>query len=349
MASIGFLIVAAACYSAIFLKAPGVLWLALALLLTSMGIVYMIVRLRFGGLRAVWRAVKEGESEDGESTAAGNASDAGDYTCAIAAGSIVAAGVFFLAFFPATVWVAGSRGVPLIDVLLQIDVSNTTAGLALLDRIRLLLSDPVFFLPLGVFYAATLATRVLVLSLRAKPLLETSAMVFGLMVGYAAALLSASLIGSLIHPSLLTPALGVIYVLLLHYAVAAIAEYVPIKGMRVKYNHLLDGLESMGTAFILSRVYGPAAAIFGGAVFFVSSFLGASLWESTIGRLQRQVSSGLDEHPLARTWGEWQSLTRGDRHTMRRRAIRRLVLISSASTIAIPLLAYFLVRVFCGP
>ena len=346
-ASIGFLAVAAACCSAIFLSGPSILWLALALFLISMGLLYIAAKVGFGGMRALWEAIIEGaqvEVED-EANVSDSSNDSYSYLGDVAA-PIIASGLYFLVFFPLTLWIASSRGTPLIDVLLLIDVSNASTGLGLLDRIRLVASDPVFYFPMGIFYSAAAIARVFLLSLRAKPLLETSSMVFGLMTGYAFAVFAARWSGNQIRPTVFTPSLGIAYVLLLHYSIASIAECLPNWGMRVKYDHLLGGLESIGTAFILSRVYGLSAAIFGGAVFSVSSFLGASLWEITIGRLMKQIAPLFDEPPLIKAWEELRSLLRGDHHRDERRAVQKQILISSLVMIVMPLLACFVFSLF---
>ena len=346
-ASIGFLAVAAACCSAIFLSGPSILWLALALFLISMGLLYIAAKVGFGGMRALWEAIIEGaqvEVED-EANVSDSSNDSYSYLGDVAA-PIIASGLYFLVFFPLTLWIASSRGTPLIDVLLLIDVSNASTGLGLLNRIRLLVSDPVFYFPVGICYSAALLTRVFFVSLRAKPILETSSMVFGLMIGYAFAVLAARWSGNQIRPTVFTPSLGIVYVLLLHYMMASIAEYLPKWGMKVKYDHVLNGLESIGTVLILSRVYGSSSAIFGGAVFFVSSFLGASLWEVTIGRLLKQVAPVFDEQPLIKAWGELRSLLRGDQHRDKRRAVKKQILISSLLTIVMPLLTYLVFWLF---
>jgi len=349
-ASIGFLVVAAACCSAIFLTGPSILWLALALFLISMGLLYIVaVRVGFGGMmRALWEMIREEaqvEVED-EANVSDPSNDGYSYLERVAA-SVIASGIYFLVFFPLTLWIALSRGIPLIDVLLLIDVSNVSTGLGLLDRIRLVFSDPVFWFPMGIFYSvATIITRVFLASLRAKPLLETSSMAFGLVMGYASAVFVARWSGNQIHPMVFTPSLGVAYVLLLHYTIVSIAKCLPKWGMRVKYDHLLGGLESIGTAFILSRVYGLSAAIFGGAVFFVSSFVGASLWEITIGRLLTQIAPVFDEPPLIKAWKELRSFLRGNQHRDERRAVQKQILVFSLVMIVMPLLAYLVFWLF---
>jgi hypothetical protein len=349
MASIGFLIVAAACCSVIFLGPSSILWLALGLLIASMGVLYVGVRVTFGGLRKLLRALREGAASEGENAAAIDNEVDGDDTLATAAGFAIASGIYLLVFFPLTLWIAISHGTPLADALLMIDVTGAASGLGVLDRIRLLVSDPAFYLPAGVLYSAGGMVSLFFLSLRAKPILETSSMVFGLTVGYTSALFVAHLAGNQLHPTLFTPGLGMVYVFLLHYAMVTIAEYVPMWGMRAKYSHLLDGLESIGTAFILSRIYGLEAAVFGGVVFFVCTFLGASLWESTVGRLMKQLATVLDRRSLLGAWREWRQLPRGDQRKARRRAMRRMVLVSSLTTTAMPLFAYLCLRLFCGP
>jgi len=348
-ACVAFLIVAAACCSAIFLSGPSILWLALALFLISMGLLYVAARVRFGGMRALWESIREealAEVEDGANDS--DTSDASYSYLGYVAGPVIASGIYFLIFFPLTVWIASSRGIPLIDVLLLVDVSNVSTGLGLLDRIRLVISDPVFYLPAGIFYSGAGIAGVFLLSLRAKPILETSSMAFGLVMGYAFAVLAVLWSGTQIRPTVFTPSLGVAYVLLLHYIMASIAEYLPKWGMRLKYDHLLSGLGSIGTAFILSRVYGLSSAIFGGAVFFVSSFLGASLWEITIGRLLKQVAPVFDEQPLIKAWKEFRSLLRGDQHGDERRAVKKQILLASVAAIVMPLLTYLVLFLFGG-
>jgi len=379
MASLAELIVVIITCSTTGLGRPGLLWLGLSLLLVATGSLYLSVRVGVGGIRALWALMLElvSEAEDPDEAAQRDsslsyasygflleeASEDDDLTPSeepaqgggpsvnsteylygpVFAASAIASSVYLLVSLSLTLLLASARAEPLIDMLLMLPLADVFAEMGLKGGLDLLILDPVFYLPLAVSFSALGLIGLGLFSLRAQPLLETSSMLWGISTGYTAAALAAHWTGVQLRPGILTPSVGFAYVLCAYCLMAPVAEHLPKRGMRAKYDYLAAGVGATVTASILSKVYGDVSAVFGGAVFFVTSFLGAALWENTVGRMLSQVPRALIERKLSTAWEEFRSLVRRGPCEENSRAARRELLIHAVIGLTFPVLAYLLV------
>jgi len=342
-AAFGLVLCSAAVCSTIFLNGAGMLWLAAGQFVASMILLYVAVRLVAGGMRAFWRMIVDDAEEAYDTPATPDDPFGDDYLALSHLLMVLITGLVYLAvFFPITVAVR-SDGTSIIDALLLVDSTGAAAGLSLVGRLRLVLSSPQYFMPMGVLYSATLWTYIVASGLKPKPLLESAAGTFGLITGYAAAALVAPLVSTEYRVALLTPGLAIPYVLLLHYVSRSVLEYVPKWGTQAKYDYLIGGLESMGTAFILSRCYGPTAAIFGGVVFYLASFAGAAVWEATKGRLLLRIARILPTNRMRMAFEEVRYLIRSG-SIEKRRVVSRDVLLGILPSLGFPVLVWYLAR-----
>lgn len=333
------MVVAALGGVAIYLNGPGLYCAAIALMPVFAGLYYVALRASGNTLRSIWRELRETADEIGVNETEADLVEADNYSFSMLIGALLSAVVYLLVFVPLALRVAVARGLALIDVLLFVDRSGGIASLGAWARIELLFTDPQFFLPLGALYGVVALAFLFVSTLRKKSLTENAAVIHGTIWGYTFALLASRWVGSEYQPALMTPALGIVYVVLLGYVAASLLENLPKWGMRLKYEHLIGGLGSLGAAFILSRIYGSSAALFGGVVFFLASFTGAAVWEVTIGRILLRFWPALGERPLAPRWEAIRSLVvRPCGRT--RRAIPENTIIACAVYLLFPLLAF---------
>lgn len=56
-------------------------------------------------------------------------------------------------------------------------------------------------------------------------------------------------------------------------------------GIKLKYEYLIGGIQSIGTAWILSLIIGDQAIVLTGMIFFLCTFVATSVCEAIAGRL----------------------------------------------------------------
>ena len=199
-------------------------------------------------------------------------------------------GLLYVAIFlPLTFRSATIHGLNFADVLLFAHLTEASADLGILGGARILLdfSNPSHLFAFGVFYGVIgIIHALMIVSIRKEGKLEILTMSNGLAGGYCLTIGVKHLLGTPFTSSLLfSSALSFSYVFLLYYGLRSFADIISRWGIRAKFEYGIGGIQSIGTAWVLSRVFGGQAIVFTGMTFFICTFVATSVFEATIGRL----------------------------------------------------------------
>lgn len=200
-------------------------------------------------------------------------------------------GLLYVAFFlPLTLWSASVQGLDFIDVLLFAHLKEASAGLGILGPLKMLLTNTSDLFAFGVFYGIVRLLNTLTrLSLTKTRKIELSIMSNGIVYGYALTIFVKYLLGTSISSSLLfSSMLDLSYVLFLYYGLQCFADTISRWGIRLKFDYMIGGIQSIGTAWILSRVFGDQAIILTGVIYFICTFIATSIFEGTLGRIVKR-------------------------------------------------------------
>jgi uncharacterized protein (DUF983 family) len=212
-------------------------------------------------------------------------------------GKIVGFGVvgllYIAIFLPLTLWSTATNGLDFVDVLLFVHLTEISVESGVLWPLKTLLnfSDPSNFFAFGVLYGViAIIASLMRISLRKEGWFEISIISNGLAGGYALTIWIKHLLGPPLTSRLLFSSTGSFaYVYLLYYGLRALLDVISQWGIRAKYEHLIKGIQSIGTAWILSRVFGDQSFVFSGVTFFICTFVSASVYEATIGHLFKPI------------------------------------------------------------
>jgi len=209
-------------------------------------------------------------------------------------------GLLYVALFlPLTLWSSSAHGLDFIDVLLFAHLKEASTGLGILGPVKILLnfSNTSNLFAFGVFYGIVgLLNTLIRLSLTKNKKIEISIMSNGLVYGYALTIWVKYLFGTPISYSLLfSSMLDFSYVLFLYYGLRCFVDIISRWGIRAKFDYLIGGIQSIGTAWILSRVFGDQTIVFTGVTFFICTFIATSIFEATLGRVIKGRYFALDE------------------------------------------------------
>lgn len=198
-------------------------------------------------------------------------------------------GLLYVAvFLPLTLWSSSIRGLDFIDVLLFAHLKETSAGLGILGPIKILFdfSNTPDIFAFCVFYGIVgLMNTLMRLSLVKNAKIEISIMSKGIVYGYALTIFVKYLFGSPISSNLLfSSMLDISYVLFLYYGLRCFVDIISRWGIRAKYDYFIGGIQSIGTAWILSRVFGDQAIVLTGITYFICTFIATCIFETTLGR-----------------------------------------------------------------
>jgi len=211
-------------------------------------------------------------------------------------GSSIVGLSYLIIFLPLTLWNTAIHNLDYVDVLLFATLTNTSAKLGILGQINTLLdfSNMSHLFAFGVFYGVVAIIRVLIkISIKKEGMAEFVIMSNGIFYGYLLTIWVKHYFGaSLTLTVLFSSALSFGYVSLLYYGLRSLLDVASKWGIRSKYEYGIGGIQSIGTAWILSRVFGDQAIIFSGVIFFVSTFITTCIFEVTIGRIIKKI------HPL---------------------------------------------------
>lgn len=209
---------------------------------------------------------------------------------------------YLIVFLPLTLWNTAIHNLDYVDVLLFATLTNTSAKLGILGQINTLLdfSNMSHFFAFGVFYGIVTIIICVIMKMfvRKEGMNEIVIMSNGIFYGYALTIWVKYYLGaSLTSTVLLSSSLSFGYVLLLYYGLRSLLDVVSKWGIRSKYEYGMGGIQSIGTAWILSRVFGDQAIIFSGVIFIVCTFITTSIFEVTIGRIIKQMYPLLPDNP----------------------------------------------------
>lgn len=211
-------------------------------------------------------------------------------------GSSIVGLSYLIVFLPLTLWNTAIHNLDCVDVLLFATLTNTSAKLGILGQIKTLLdfSNLSHLFAFGVFYGVVAIIRVLTkISIRKEGMAEFVIMSNGIFYGYALTIWIKHYFGaSLTLAVLFSSALSFGYVALLYYVLRSLLDVASKWGIRSKYEYGIGGIQSIGTAWILSRVFGDQSIIFSGVIFFICTFITTCIFEVTIGRIIKKM------HPL---------------------------------------------------
>ena len=199
-------------------------------------------------------------------------------------------GLLYVAFFlPLTLWSSSTQGLDFIDVLLFAHLKEVSAGLGILGRVEILVnfSNTSDLFAFGVFYGTVALINTLMrLSLTKHKKIDIAIMSNGLVYGYALTIWVKYLFGPPISSSLLFSAmLDLSYVLFLYFGLMCLVDVISRWGIRAKFDYLIGGIQAIGTAWILSRVFGDQAIVFVGVTYFICTFIATSIFEATFGQI----------------------------------------------------------------
>lgn len=276
------------------LKGPGLHWVSIMLFILGFGL-YCLSLYLLGFFKAFWEFF--GETDEGSRTEKSQSTDP-FYLGRIVGYSVV--GLLYVAIFlPLTLWSTAIHDLDSVDVLLFARLTEASAELGILGQLKTILnfSNTSHLFAFGVFYGVFCIIRVLMgLSLRKEGWLDISIMSNGLAGGYVLTIWVKHLLGAPLTSSLLfSSALSFGYVFLLYYGLRSLVDIISRWGIRSKYEHIIGGIQSMGTGWILSRLFGDQAIVFSGVTFFICTFIVTSVFEATIGRLIKRMHPALPD------------------------------------------------------
>jgi len=210
-------------------------------------------------------------------------------------GLSVAGLLHIVIFLPLTLWSAANHGLDSVDVLLFTWLPEVHWGgfdiLGLFTTIMTTLvnfSNPSYMFALIVFYGVINITTVLmeVSNQRSGEWLERPLRI-GLAIGYALTIwIRHLMLGVPLTPNVLFPSMyGFAYVFFLYCGLRLLLDVISRWGIKLKYEYLIGGIQSIGTAWILSRIISDQTIVFTGMTFFVCTFVATSVCEVIARRL----------------------------------------------------------------
>jgi hypothetical protein len=314
------------------MKRPTPIWVSLTVFSIGFGL-FLCGEYRLG----LFRAFRElGEIKEGfhqEKLLSTDAHDLGQIAAFISVGLL-----YIIIFLPFMLWYTTTRSQDFINVLLFARFAEASIGLDALGRLTTMLnfSNPSHLLAFAVFYGAANITFALMrICLRKEGWLEILVVSNGLFGGYMLTILVKHLLGSPLTSRLLfSSTLSLGYVFLLYYGLRSLLDVISRWGIRKKYEDLIQGIQSIGTAYILSRVFGDQSVVFSGVVFYISAFMATTVFEVTIGRLVKMLYKFIPDKHGKSTLSLIIKITPEDR-TQFRTSLRATAVISGVS----PLLA----------
>jgi len=277
------IIVAPVAFFVAALKNPCPYWVSVVLFILGFGL-YCLGIYRLGFFKALWKLEKSNEEIGTENSQLMDA----DYMGQTAGFSVV--GLLYIGIFlPLTLWSATTHSLDPVDVLLFARLTETSVGLGVLGRLNTLLnfSNPSHLFAFGVLYGiVSIIVALMRIYLRKEGWLEIPIMSNGLAIGYALTIWIKHLLGASFSSRLLFSSMfSFAYVFLLYYGLRTLLDIISLWGIRAKYEHLIGGIQSIGTAWILSRIFGDQSVVLSGVIFFICTFIMTSIFEATIGRL----------------------------------------------------------------
>ena len=271
------------------LKDPDLYWASAMLFILGMGLAcmfsYRMLRLEY---------LKNRESSDKKcSIEKAQLTDA--RRLGITVGLSVAGLLHIVIFLPLTLWSAANHGLDSVDVLLFTWLPEVHWGefdiLGLFTTIMTKLvnfSNPSYMFAFIVFYGVISIATVLVevSNLRSGKWLE-SPLVTGLAIGYALTIWVRHLILGIpfTFNVLFLSTYGFAYVFFLYCGLQLILDVISRWGIKLKYEYLIGGIQSIGIAWILSRILSEQTIVFTGMTFFVCTFVATSVCEVIARRL----------------------------------------------------------------
>jgi len=271
------------------LKDPGLYWISAILFILGFGLFCV----------GTYRVLLLGHLENRESSDKKSSIKKAQLTDArrlgITVGLSVAGLLHIVIFLPLTLWSAANHGLNSVDVLLfswlpevhwgEFDILGlfTTTMTKLVN-----ISNPSYMFAFIVFYGVISITTVLkeVSNRRSGEWLE-SPLMSGLAIGYALTIwIRHLMVGVPLTLNLLFPSMyGFAYVFFLYCGLQLILDVISRWGIKLKYEYLIGGIQSIGTAWILSRILSEQTIVFTGMTFFVCTFVATSVCEVIAGRL----------------------------------------------------------------
>lgn len=196
-------------------------------------------------------------------------------------GMIVVALAYLLVFAPLTVWVAHSRGLDVINVLLFVNFSGISISHGFWQELARLVApgNAPFLFSFGVLYGVVAFCFVLLrTSIRGAQWGEFIVTSNGILLGYVLTLGVSYLLGiteTFIHASRISFA----YVFVVMYVSRVLTIEVSRWGIKAKYQYAIGGIQGITVAWILSRIFGAESVVFTGLIFYICTFVTTSLFE----------------------------------------------------------------------
>jgi len=271
------------------LKDPGLYWISAILFILGFGLFCV----------GAYRVLLLGHLENRESSDKKSSIKKAQLTDARRLGITVGLGVagllHIVIFLPLTLWSAANHGLDSVDVLLFTWLPEVhwgefnILGLFTTTMTKLVnFSNPSYMFALIVFYGVISITTVLkeVSNWRSGEWLKSPFM-SGLAIGYALTIwIRHLMVGVPLTFNLLFPSMyGFAYVFFLYCGLRLLLDVISWWGIKLKYEYLIGGIQSIGTAWILSRILSEQTIVFTGITFFVCTFVATSVCEVIAGRL----------------------------------------------------------------
>jgi len=285
------IIVAPVAFFVAALKASCPYWVSIVLFILGFGL-YCLGTYWLGFFKALWEL---GESNEEVRTKDFQSIEAEYLGQTVGFGFV---GLLYIGIFlPLTLWSAITHRLDPVDILLFTRLTEAWTGLGVIERLNTVLNFPnpsylfAFGVLFGIFYIIYASIRI---CLRKEGWLEISIMSNGLISGYALTIWIKHLLGTPLTSRFLSSSmLSFAYVFALYYGLRTLLDVISRWGIRAKYEHLIKGIQSIGTAWILSRVFGDQSVVFSGMTFFICTFVTTSVFEATIGRLLKRMWKAL--------------------------------------------------------
>jgi len=276
------------------LKDPDLYWASAILFILGMGLVclfsYRMLRLEYLKNRDDKKYSIEMAQLREEKAQLTDATHLG-----VIVGLSVAGLLHIVIFLPLTLWSAANHSLNSVDVLLftwlpEVHWSSFNILTLLSTTMTKLVdfSNPSYMFAYIVFYGVIGITIVLVKvsNWRSGEWLK-SPLVTGLSIGYVLTIWIRHLIvGVPFTSNVLFPSMnGLAYVFFLYCGLRLLLDVISQWGIKLKYEYLIGGIQSIGTAWILSLIIGDQAIVLTGMIFFVCTFVATSVCEAITGSL----------------------------------------------------------------
>lgn len=189
--------------------------------------------------------------------------------------------IYLLFFIPLTIWIAESRGLNAIDIMLFVDFHGLSSWHGFRDTLAELIApaNTPFILSFGILYGSAAISFVLLrLSTRADQWGELVITANGLLMGYFLTIGMSYLLG-ITSTLIMVSEISFAYVFLIIYASRALKRVVPRWGIKYKYEYIIDGVAAVAIAWIISRIFGSLSVIFSGFIFYGCTFVAMTLLE----------------------------------------------------------------------